>query len=127
MPASHKTVDERLHYVKMKGNETFKVAVRRIESACKEALEMAMIPAERVRWFIPHQANTRIINAVAERLGWPNERLYINIDRYGNTSAGSIPIGLDEVVRDGKVKEDDILLFSAFGAGLTWGSSVVRW
>ena len=127
MPASHKTVDERLHYVKMKGNETFKVAVRRIESACKEALEMAEIPAESVRWFIPHQANTRIINAVAERLGWPNERLYINIDRYGNTSAGSIPIGLDEVVRDGKVKEDDILLFSAFGAGLTWGSSVVRW
>lgn len=127
MPPSHKTIDERLHFVKMKGNETFKVAVRRIESACREALEMANIPPEGVRWFIPHQANTRIINAVAERLGWPESKLYINIDRYGNTSAGSIPIGLDEVVRSGKVKEGDILLFSAFGAGLTWGSSVVRW
>ncbi len=127
IPTSHQTVDQRLHYIKMKGNETFKVAVRRIESACRESLELAQIPAEGVRWFIPHQANTRIINAVAERLGWPEDRLYINIDRYGNTSAGSIPIGLDEVVRDGKVKADDILLFSAFGAGLTWGSSVVRW
>ncbi|MCX7830551.1 MAG: 3-oxoacyl-ACP synthase, partial [Acidobacteria bacterium] len=95
--------------------------------ACRESLERAGLPAESVRWFIPHQANTRIISAVAERLGWPPETLYMNIERVGNTSAGSIPIALDEVVRDGKIKENEILLFSAFGAGLTWGSAVVRW
>lgn len=127
IPASHKSIDDNLHVVKMKGNETFKVAVKRIEGACREALEMANLNPEEVRWFIPHQANTRIINAVAERLGWPPEKLYINIERVGNTSAASIPIALDEVVRDNLVKENDILLFSAFGAGLTWGSSVVRW
>lgn len=127
IPASHKSIDDNLHVVKMKGNETFKVAVKRIEGACREALEMANLKPEEVRWFIPHQANTRIINAVAERLGWPPEKLYINIERVGNTSAASIPIALDEVVRDNLVKENDILLFSAFGAGLTWGSSVVRW
>ncbi len=127
IPASINSVQQRLHFIKMKGNETFKVAVKRIESACRESLEKANLSAENVRWFIPHQANVRIINAVAERLGWPQETLYINIDRVGNTSAGSIPIALDEVVRDGKLKEDDILLFSAFGSGLTWGSAVVRW
>jgi len=127
IPVSHKSVDDNLHVVKMMGNETFKVAVRRIEGACREALEKADIAPEQVKWFIPHQANTRIINAVADRLGWPEEKLYINIDRIGNTSSGSIPIALDEVVREGKIKDDDILLFSAFGAGLTWGSSVVRW
>jgi 3-oxoacyl-[acyl-carrier-protein] synthase III len=127
IPASHKSIDDNLHVVKMMGNETFKVAVRRIEGACREALEHASLKPEEVRWFIPHQANTRIINAVADRLGWPEEKLYINIDRIGNTSSGSIPIALDEVVRDGKTKDNDILLFSAFGAGLTWGSSVVRW
>lgn len=127
IPTSHKSVDDNLHVVKMMGNETFKVAVRRIEGACREALEHASLQPEQVRWFIPHQANTRIIGAVADRLGWPEEKLYINIDRIGNTSAGSIPIALDEVVRDGKVKENEVLIFSAFGAGLTWGSSVVRW
>lgn len=127
IPASINSVQQRLHFIKMKGNETFKVAVRRIESACRESLEKANLLPENVRWFIPHQANVRIINAVAERLGWPPETLYMNIERVGNTSAGSIPIALDEVVRDGKLKEDDILLFSAFGSGLTWGSAVVRW
>ncbi len=127
IPTSHKSVDDNLHVVKMMGNETFKVAVRRIEGACREALEHAALQPEQIRWFIPHQANTRIIGAVADRLGWPEEKLYINIDRIGNTSAGSIPIALDEVVRNGKVKENEVLIFSAFGAGLTWGSSVVRW
>lgn len=127
IPASVNSVEQRLHFIKMKGNETFKVAVRRIESACRESLEKANLPAESVRWFIPHQANVRIINAVAERLGWPPETLYMNIERVGNTSAGSIPIALDEVVRSGKIKDKDIILFSAFGSGLTWGSAVVRW
>lgn len=127
IPVSHKSIEDNLHVVKMRGNETFKVAVKRLESACREALQMADIPPESVRWFIPHQANTRIIRAVAERLGWPEERLYLNIDRVGNTSSGSIPIALDEVVRDGKIQGGDILVFSAFGAGLTWGSSAIRW
>lgn len=127
IPATIESVEKRLHYVKMKGNETFKVAVRRIESACREALSKAQIPPAEVKWFIPHQANLRIINAVAERLGWPPETFVINIDRVGNTSAGSIPIALDEAVRENKVKDDDIIVFSAFGAGLTWGASVIRW
>jgi len=80
-----------------------------------------------VCWFVPHQANVRIINAVADRLGWPADEIYLNIDRIGNTSAASIPIALDEMVRSGKIAEGDILLFAAFGAGLTWGSALVRW
>lgn len=127
IPASHEMIDQNLHTIKMKGNETFKIAVRSIESACREALDRAGLEPSQVRWFVPHQANTRIINAVADRLGWPPEALYLNIDRIGNTSAGSIPIALDEMVRAGKVNEGDILLFAAFGAGLTWGSAIVRW
>jgi len=127
IPVSHEMIDANLHTIKMKGNETFKIAVRSIEGACREALKRAELEPGQVRWFVPHQANTRIIGAVADRLGWPPETLYLNIDRIGNTSAGSIPIALDEMVRAGKVAEGDILLFSAFGAGLTWGSAIVRW
>lgn len=127
VPVSHAMIDANLHTIKMKGNETFKVAVRAIESACREALDLAGLPPSAVRWFVPHQANTRIISAVASRLGWPEEIIYLNIDRIGNTSAGSIPIALDELVRDGKVGPGDVLVFSAFGAGLTWGSAAVRW
>ncbi len=126
-PVSHAMIDANLHTIKMKGNETFKIAVRSIESACREAIDKAGLTPGDVRWFVPHQANTRIINAVAGRLGWPPEEIYLNIDRIGNTSAGSIPIALDEMVRAGKVAENDILLFAAFGAGLTWGSALVRW
>ncbi len=127
IPVSHAMIDANLHTIKMKGNETFKIAVRSIESACREAIDKAGLTPGDVRWFVPHQANTRIINAVADRLGWPPEEIYLNIDRIGNTSAGSIPIALDEMVRAGKVAENDILLFAAFGAGLTWGSALVRW
>ncbi len=127
IPVSHAMIDANLHTIKMKGNETFKIAVRSIEGACRDAIQKAGLSPADVRWFVPHQANTRIINAVADRLGWPPESLYLNIDRIGNTSAGSIPIALDEMVRAGKVAEGDILLFAAFGAGLTWGSALVRW
>jgi 3-oxoacyl-[acyl-carrier-protein] synthase III len=127
IPVSHEMIDANLHTIKMKGNETFKIAVRSIEGACRDAIQKAGLSPADVRWFVPHQANTRIINAVADRLGWPPESLYLNIDRIGNTSAGSIPIALDEMVRAGKVAEGDILLFAAFGAGLTWGSALVRW
>ncbi len=127
IPVSHEMIDANLHTIKMKGNETFKIAVRSIESACRDAIAKAGLKPADVRWFVPHQANTRIINAVADRLGWPPEEIYLNIDRIGNTSAGSIPIALDEMVRAGKVSENDVLLFAAFGAGLTWGSALVRW
>jgi 3-oxoacyl-[acyl-carrier-protein] synthase-3 len=126
-PPSHATLDQGLHFIRMRGNETFKMAVRSIEEVCREVLEAAEIEPKDVDWFIPHQANRRIIDAVGHRLGIEDERCYVNIDRYGNTSAASIPIALDEAVREGKVKRGDVVLMAAFGAGLTWAASVVRW
>jgi 3-oxoacyl-[acyl-carrier-protein] synthase-3 len=126
-PASPETVAQGLHFIKMRGNETFKIAVRSIEDVSREVLTAAGLTPADVSWFIPHQANQRIIDAVGERLGIPAERCYVNIERYGNTSAASIPIALDEAVRSGKVRAGDIILMAAFGAGLTWAASAVRW
>jgi 3-oxoacyl-[acyl-carrier-protein] synthase-3 len=126
-PPSEETVKQGLHFIRMKGNETFKMAVRMIEEVSREALGLAGLEPSDVDWFIPHQANLRIIDAVGKRLGIPDERCYVNIDRYGNTSAASIPIALDEVVRSGRVERGDVILMAAFGAGLTWAASVVRW
>jgi len=111
----------------MKGNETFKIAVRSIEDVSREVLQMAGLTPDDISWFIPHQANQRIIDAARERLGIPAERCYVDIDRYGNTSAASIPIALDEAVRAGKIQRGDVILMAAFGAGLTWAASAVRW
>ena len=126
-PPTEETVRRGLHHIRMKGNETFKIAVRMIEEASKEALDLAGLTPADVDWFIPHQANKRIIDAVGSRLGIPDERCYVNIDRYGNTSAASIPIALAEAVRSGRIERGDVLLMAAFGAGLTWAASVVRW
>jgi 3-oxoacyl-[acyl-carrier-protein] synthase-3 len=126
-PPSRETLEGGLHYIRMRGNETFKMAVRSIEEVCREVLTAADLRAEDVDWFIPHQANLRIIKAAATRLHVPEERCYVNIDRLGNTSAASIPIALDEAVREDKVKPGDVVLMAAFGAGLTWAASVVRW
>jgi 3-oxoacyl-[acyl-carrier-protein] synthase III len=126
-PPTEETVKNRLHFIRMKGNETFKIAVRMIEEASREALDLAGLKPEDVDWFIPHQANLRIIDAVGSRLGISGDRCYVNIDRYGNTSAASIPIALDEAVRAGRVHKGDVVLMAAFGAGLTWAASVVRW
>jgi len=126
-PPSQEMIDDRLHYIRMKGNETFKVAVRSIEEVCREVLSAADLTPEDVDWLVPHQANLRIINAVGHRLGIPDEKVFINIDRYGNTSAASIPIALDEAVREGQIREGHIVLMAAFGAGLTWAASVARW
>lgn len=114
-------------YMKMQGNELFKIAVRTMGEACQEALEYSGLKAEDISLLIPHQANMRIIKATAERLGLPEEKVYINLDKYGNTSAGSIPLALDEAVKKGMVKSGDIILFVAFGGGLTWASALVRW
>jgi 3-oxoacyl-[acyl-carrier-protein] synthase III len=126
-PASEETVAKGMHFIRMRGNETFKIAVRSLEDVSREVLDAAGLTPNDVSWFIPHQANQRIISAVGERLGIPPERCYVNIERFGNTSAASIPIALDEAVRAGKVQRGDIILMAAFGAGLTWAGSAVRW
>ena len=126
-PPSAETVADRMNFVKMKGSETFRVAVRALEEVAREALTANGLSTDDVALLIPHQANLRILQAVAERLSLPAEKMVINVDRYGNTSAASIPIALDEAVRAGRVRPNDLLLLEAFGAGLTWGAAVVRW
>jgi 3-oxoacyl-[acyl-carrier-protein] synthase-3 len=122
-----KSIEERLPYIKMKGNETFKVAVKAMADVSTELLTEQGFTKEQVSLFIPHQANLRIINAVGERLKIDPARVYKNVDRFGNTSAASIPIALDECVREGKVNPGDMVLLTAFGAGLVWGSVLLRW
>lgn len=126
-PPSKDTVRERLHCIKMKGNETFKVAVRTLETLATETLKSNKLKPAQLAALIPHQANLRIIKATAERLGLPMDRVVVNLDRYGNTSAASIPIALDEAVRTGRVRTGDYLLLEAFGGGLTWASALIRW
>jgi 3-oxoacyl-[acyl-carrier-protein] synthase-3 len=126
-PPTAETVHDGLHFIRMRGNETFKIAVRNLEEVSRTVLREADLSPEDVTWFIPHQANKRIIDAVGARLGIGEDRCFVNVDRYGNTSAASIPIALDEAVRAGRVKPGDVILMAAFGAGLTWAASVVRW
>ena len=126
-PASKKTIEKGLHYIKMKGNETFKIAVRNLEEAALEATKSNNINASDIDLFIPHQANLRIIQAIAKRLDLSMDKVFVNIDRYGNNSAASIPIALDEAVSEGRLKEGDLILMEAFGGGLTWASALVRW
>jgi 3-oxoacyl-[acyl-carrier-protein] synthase-3 len=126
-PPSAETVADRMNFVKMKGSETFRVAVRALEEVAREALTANGLSTDDLALLIPHQANLRILQAVAERLSLPAEKMVINVDRYGNTSAASIPIALDEAVRAGRVRPNDLLLLEAFGAGLTWGAAIVRW
>ena len=126
-PASHETVDKRMHFIKMKGNEIFKAAVRALEAVVQEALEHNKIKPEEIDFLVPHQANLRIIQAMAQRLNMPMEKVVLTLPKYGNTSAASIPMALDEAVRDGRIKENHLLLLEAFGGGLTWASALVRW
>jgi 3-oxoacyl-[acyl-carrier-protein] synthase-3 len=127
MPPSEKVITERLQYIKMKGNETFKVAVRTLEEIARAALSANDLRVEDVDLYVPHQANVRILKAVIDRLGLPVEKVLLNLDRYGNTSAASIPIALDEAVREGRIKDGSLVMLGAFGAGLTWASAVIRW
>jgi 3-oxoacyl-[acyl-carrier-protein] synthase-3 len=122
-----KSIEERLPYIKMKGNETFKVAVKAMADVTQELLSEQGFTHEQVDLFIPHQANARIIDVVSEKLKIDPRKVYKNIERYGNTSAASIPIALDECVREGRVKDGDMVLMTAFGAGLVWGSVLLRW
>lgn len=127
MPASHETVDNRLHYLKMNGTEVFKQAVRVMTEGVEEVLKKAGLTAADIDLFIPHQANLRIIKAMADRMDLPSEKVFVNIHKYGNTSAASIAIALDESVREGRLKKGDIVAMASFGSGLTMASCVMRW
>ncbi len=126
-PASEQTVKDGLHYLKMAGREVFKHAVNNMVKSSREAIRRAGLTARDIDWIIPHQANLRIIDAIADRLGEPREKLVINLDRYGNTSAATISVALDELARSGKLKKGHRILLTAFGGGFTWGASVIEW
>jgi 3-oxoacyl-[acyl-carrier-protein] synthase-3 len=125
-PADPETVRNNEHTITMNGKEVFKIAVRSMEEISRQALAEAEVTIEQVALVIPHQANKRIIVALAERLGVPMERVMVNVGKYGNTSAASIPVALDEAKRQGRIKPGDIVLLNAFGAGFAWGAAVVK-
>lgn len=127
LPASSATVQADQHYIQMAGNEVFKHAVRRMEASCKECLEAAGVIEQEISWLIPHQANMRIIDAIAKRFEHlPPERIFKTVQKYGNTSASSVGIALDELLRKAPLQKGERILLTAFGAGLTWGSGILR-
>jgi 3-oxoacyl-[acyl-carrier-protein] synthase-3 len=126
-PISEKVVCNRSHYMKMAGREVFKAAVLAMAEACDEALERAGVSAGEIDLLIPHQANIRIIEATAKHARMPMDKVMVNVDRFGNTSSASIPLALDQAITEGRVKPGSLLLLVAFGAGFTWGSTVIRW
>jgi 3-oxoacyl-[acyl-carrier-protein] synthase-3 len=127
MPATPDTIDEGLQYIKMQGQEVFRRAVRAVVDSANLALERAGVTTADIDWFIPHQANLRIIEAAASRLGIDRDRTIVNIDRFGNTSAASIPLAMAEAADAGRLRDGDLLLMSGFGAGMSWASAVLRW
>lgn len=126
-PASHQTVDERLHYMKIRGREVYRFAVTKMVEMVAWAMKEGGITRDNLKLIIPHQVNVRILEAAAKRLELPMEKIYMNIDRYGNTSAASVPIALDEAVRAGKLEPRDPVVLVAFGGGLTWAACSLRW
>ena len=126
-PASAQTVEARQHFIRMNGKEVFKSAVRVMETVCREMMEQHQLTPDQISLVIPHQANIRIIEALAGNLKLPMDKFFVNLDRYGNTSSATIPLALDEARRSGRVKPGDLTLLVAFGAGLTYGAALVRW
>jgi len=126
-PATQQTVKERLHYLKMAGKEVFKYAVNAMVDAAGNVLKKASMTIEDVNLIIPHQANMRIIQAIGERLDVPANKYYVNLDRYGNMSAASVPVALDEAVHNGLIKRHDVVMLLAFGGGFTWGATLMEW
>lgn len=127
MPASHETVDQGMHYIKMAGNEVFKFAVRILAHSVEKASKRSGIKPEDLNLIVPHQANYRILNAAARKMGLPEEEMFNNIAEYGNTSAGTVPIALTEAVHNGDIKKGDLVALVAFGGGMTWGSIILEW
>ena len=126
-PATAESVARRMHYLRMEGKETFKNAVQAMLTAAQEALRRCELDISRIKCIIPHQANLRIIQAVGERLSARPEQVFVNLHKYGNTSAASVAIALDEAVQSGRVQRGDLVLLMVFGAGLTWGAAVIEW
>lgn len=127
LPASIDTIENRLHSIKMDGKEVFKFAVRVMERASKNALEKANLQLEDLDFLVPHQANTRIIDAAAKKLKLEKDKVYVNLNKYGNMSSASIPVALDEAIKGKKIKKGDNVVLVAFGAGLTWASMTIKW
>ncbi len=127
MPASHETVDQRMHFVHQEGQQVFKYAVRKMYEAGRDLLARNGLTGDDIAVLIPHQANRRIIEAAADRLGLPSEKVMVNIDRYGNTTAGTIPLAMRDAIQRGQLKKGDLVLLAAVGAGYTVGASLWRW
>lgn len=127
IPATHETIDKRLHYIKMQGNELFKIAVRVMVDCAHRALKESGLKTEDVKLLIPHQANVRIINAVSKRLGISKEDVFVNIHKYGNMSSASTAVALCEACEEGRIKKGDVVVLDAFGGGLVWGACVINW
>lgn len=127
IPASEQSLQAGKHFLKMEGREVFKHGVRRMVQTSEECLEKLSLKADDITWLIPHQANIRIIESVAKRLGFPMERIYLTVQKYGNTSASSVPIAMHEMLEQHSMQPGERLLLTSFGAGLTWGSAVLRW
>ena len=126
-PATVDSVNERIHFLKMEGKEVFKAAVNAMTGAARDVLERSGVGIEDIKCIIPHQANQRIISAIGERLGAREDQVFINLQKYGNTSAASVAVALDEALQAGKIQRGDKILIVAFGAGLTWGATVLEW
>jgi len=126
-PATKESVNGKMHYLKMAGKEVFKNAVVAMQTAAEEALRKCNLTINDIKCIIPHQANLRILEAIADRLGAPMEKVYINLDRYGNMSAASVAVALDEAAREGRFQRGDLILLVVFGSGLTWASCVIQW
>ena len=127
MPASHKTVDENLHTVYMEGNRIYKYAIKSMYAACDELLKRNNLSTTDIDWVIPHQANLRIIEGLAEKMRVPLSKVIVNIEKYGNTSSATVPVATDEAIRNKKIRRGDIMLLTSFGAGLTWGAVLARY
>lgn len=127
LPASAETVAGKRHFLTMAGGEVFKLAVNAMVDSCKDVMKAAGVKSKDIKWLVPHQANYRILRAVASRLKIPEDEVYMNVNRFGNTSAASIGLCLDEIAKGRKVKKGDYLLLTAFGGGLTWGSMLIKW
>jgi len=127
VPPSQQMLDEGLHHLRMQGNEVYKYAVRTMVDVAQKAMISKGINSDQIDWFIPHQANIRIMEDVAKRLEIPLEKVIVTVHKYGNTSAASIPTALDEAVRSGKIRRGDLILVNSFGAGFTWGAALFRY
>lgn len=126
-PASIESIQQRTHYIQFRGKEVFKLAINNITNLILETVDKNDLTIEDIDLIIPHQSNLRIIEATMEKLGLPMEKAFVNIDKYGNTSSASIPIAIDEARKEGRLSKGDLVMLVAFGGGLTWGSSVIRW